>query len=337
MPEEIYMDFNPQERLLPDNLPYFEEPYRSRLVVLVGRALEVLSTPVRLHGIDVSHHNGDSIDFRAVKDSGNDFVIIKASEHTSFVDPQFERNWNEALANGLFVMPYHFFRGNYGGADQAKHAKDTVGLFFEASNYSKPTLWSDVETSDGVSLTRRQNRLKAFHETLDGNNIQSGYYSSLGKWNQLIGNVDWVSKWWQWVAHWTPNTSPSLPIGWTADKVKFWQYGIYPTYSWTQPVEGVGPVDVDWFYGTVEDLILFLGAEALVNCCEELKQEIVLLRDDIATLTYEVSSLWVDNERQDNHNLLQDHQMETMEYHIGQVTEDVLVINEKLKSIKEIL
>ena len=60
-----------------------------------------------MKGIDVSKHNG-TIDFKKVKDSGIDFVIIRAGYGGSapVKDEKFEENYINARANGLFVGAY---------------------------------------------------------------------------------------------------------------------------------------------------------------------------------------------------------------------------------------
>lgn len=60
-------------------------------------------------GIDVSAHNGD-IDFERVKAEGIEFVIIKASEGSTFKDKRFVDNVRKARKAGLKVGAYHFFR-----------------------------------------------------------------------------------------------------------------------------------------------------------------------------------------------------------------------------------
>lgn len=60
-----------------------------------------------MKGIDVSKHNG-TIDFKKVKDSGIDFVIIRVGYGGSapVKDEKFEVNYNNAKANGLLVGAY---------------------------------------------------------------------------------------------------------------------------------------------------------------------------------------------------------------------------------------
>lgn len=59
-------------------------------------------------GIDISSHNGD-IDFdRLVRDS-IDFVMIKATEGTTFKDSRFQSNYRQARDAGIkAVGAYHF-------------------------------------------------------------------------------------------------------------------------------------------------------------------------------------------------------------------------------------
>lgn len=60
-------------------------------------------------GIDVSAHNGE-IDFERVKAEGIEFVIIKATEGSTFKDKLFIDNVRKARKAGLKVGAYHFFR-----------------------------------------------------------------------------------------------------------------------------------------------------------------------------------------------------------------------------------
>jgi lysozyme len=74
--------------------------------------------PVR--GIDVSAHNGD-IDFRSVASDSVDFVYIKATEGISYKDPKFDQNCDSAIAAGLNVGVYHFFRFECDGWRQSEN------------------------------------------------------------------------------------------------------------------------------------------------------------------------------------------------------------------------
>ena len=285
-------DFNPNTRL-EQNADKFEVPV-SKLSSLFRSLTSILATDVKIRGLDLSHWNADEkIDFVALKANGIDFVILKVTEGISFVDNTFQSKYIAALAAGLIVMPYHFFRGNYGGADQAKHCIDTLRElgFLDVIAYIT-IIWGDVESSDGVSISTRRNRLLAFLQTIEEKGFQAGVYSSPGYWNELIGTVTWITNYWQWVAHWTNVATPTLPANWTFDKTKFWQNGIYPAHWWVEEVIGAeGNVDHNYFYGTLEDLkklLKFQDTPPPTDCCEELEQAIIYLQDKINYLILEI-------------------------------------------------
>lgn len=60
-----------------------------------------------IRGIDVSKWQG-TIDWDKVKADGIQFVIIKATEGTSYVDPNFKKNVEGARRAGLVIGAYHY-------------------------------------------------------------------------------------------------------------------------------------------------------------------------------------------------------------------------------------
>jgi GH25 family lysozyme M1 (1,4-beta-N-acetylmuramidase) len=275
-------DYNPNSRKHKD----FTYPSsKNWLVRAENYLISVLAQSNWIRGIDISHWNG-TVDFQKVKDSGIDFVIIKATEGTGFLDSKWNYNWRATIDYEMIPMPYHFFRGNYKGGDQFSWFMQNASDFLEAVD-GKTCLWWDVETDDGVDITTRQNRLHGacVHTVKEG--LQTGYYSSKYKWESLIGNPIWANDYFQWIAHWTPASYPTLPIGWTKEKTKVWQNGIYPTYSWVEPIEGAGTVDHNYFFGTRQELIDWLGFAPPLppDCCDEIEQiksELIVIKSRIA-------------------------------------------------------
>lgn len=80
--------------------------------------------PVR--GIDISAHNG-TVDFGSAAADDIRFVLIKATEGSSFKDPRFMTNYREARKSGLKVGVYHFFRFDVDGKIQALNFINTIG------------------------------------------------------------------------------------------------------------------------------------------------------------------------------------------------------------------
>ncbi len=78
-----------------------------------------------IKGVDISAHNGD-VNFSALKQQGIDFAIIKATEGATFKDTSFVNNIQKALAAGMNVGAYHFFRFDTPGQMQAINLINSV-------------------------------------------------------------------------------------------------------------------------------------------------------------------------------------------------------------------
>lgn len=137
-----------------------------------------------LYGIDVSHHQG-RVDWDAVAASGQDFAIVKATEGTTFVDSQFERNWKEIARVGLVRGAYHFLRDTGDPAVQARHFVSVVGSF------SRAVVVLDVETGGtGGSSKPGINHVRAFvrefRRLIPGHPLV--IYTGAWYWIDTIGN-----------------------------------------------------------------------------------------------------------------------------------------------------
>jgi hypothetical protein len=75
--------------------------------------------------LDLSHHNGDSLDFGQAKQAGIVGIIHKATQGFNIKDKKYETNRQKALAAGLLWGAYHFGVGG-DGVEQAKHFLTTV-------------------------------------------------------------------------------------------------------------------------------------------------------------------------------------------------------------------
>ncbi len=77
-----------------------------------------------IHGIDISHHQG-KIDWQELKDRGMidkfpvRFVMIKATEGSTRIDPNFEDNFYQAREYGFTRGAYHFYSVHSSAKPQA--------------------------------------------------------------------------------------------------------------------------------------------------------------------------------------------------------------------------
>ena len=81
--------------------------------------------PVR--GVDVSEYQGN-IDWELLKSQEISFAFIKATEGSSYVDPLYEKNAENALKTELPIGSYHFFSYDSAGKTQAENFIDTVSI-----------------------------------------------------------------------------------------------------------------------------------------------------------------------------------------------------------------
>ena len=131
-----------------------------------------------IKGIDVSHWQ-NVIDFKKVKASGIEFVIIKAggSDKGFYQDSRFIENYAKAVAAGLYVGAYYFagknFRGVESGiADAERFIKILNGLKFEYPVYL------DIEAQENRYKEEITDAAVAFCQTMEKAGYFTGIYAS---------------------------------------------------------------------------------------------------------------------------------------------------------------
>ena len=189
-------------------------------------------------GIDVSKHNG-TIDFKKVKDSGIDFVIIRAGYGGSapVKDEKFEEIYSNARANGLFVGAYI-----YSYADSTSDIiceKEAVIKWLGGKHLDLP-VFLDLEDKKTEKCSKEEitSFANEFCKYVEKNGYESGIYANkywlLNKIdvNSLLANVDVTI----WLAEW--NKDVTYP-------------GIYTIWQYTSKgnVNGIkGNVDMNYLY-----------------------------------------------------------------------------------------
>lgn len=189
--------------------------------------------PVR--GIDISSHNGN-IDFKKVKDSGYEFVFIKATEGGDYKDANFKTNYREAGHVGIKRGAYHFFRFDRDGVDQALNFIRTVG-----KHKLELGLAIDVEeegNATGIPEDTIKERLQTMIDFLNLMGYRITLYTNIQGYekyllNTFAGQPLWICSF----------SSTPVDAEWT-----YWQYDHHGR------VPGVeGDVDLNAFYGSTTD------------------------------------------------------------------------------------
>lgn len=129
-------------------------------------------------GIDVSRWQGE-IDFNKVKESGYDFVIIKAggSDMGFYTDSCWEKNYKAAKAAGLQVGAYYFvgflfYGATAGYADAGRFLEQLQGKQLELP------VFVDIETTQPARRHEATDAAIAFCERMEEAGYFVGIYAS---------------------------------------------------------------------------------------------------------------------------------------------------------------
>lgn len=198
-------------------------------------------------GIDVSHYQG-TITWSSVKSAGIQFAFIKATESTTYKDPQFSANYLHAYNAQVIRGAYHFARPDLSsGAAQATYFAANGGAW-SADNLTLPGMLDLEGGCYGKSAAAMQAWILDFYTTYKARTSRDVLiYTSPSWWNSCTGGWSGMySRSPLVLANWT--ATASLPSGfpyWT-----FWQYtdsGSVPGIS--------GAVDRDRFSATPARLL----------------------------------------------------------------------------------
>jgi len=198
-------------------------------------------------GVDVSHWQG-SINWTSVRNAGIQWAYIKATEGTSYKDPQFNTNYPAAYYAGVIRGAYHFARPNVSsGATQADYFANNGGAW-SADNRTLPGAL-DIEYNPygsmcyGLSQSSMRSWLASF---LSRYKYRTGryavIYTTYNWWSTCTGNYSgFAGNHPLWIARWSTSAG-TLPAGWS-----FWTMWQYTS---TGSVSGIsGNVDRNHFNG----------------------------------------------------------------------------------------
>ena len=162
-------------------------------------------------GLDVSKWNG-TIDWKAVKKAGIQFVIIRAGYGTGYVDPYFKRNIEAAIENNLLIGVYWFsYSHTFQGAKlEAEKCIKTISPYKE--HITLPVFW-DFEY-DSVNYAKKNGHYidknlasgmaDTFCTTINSKGFRAGIYTNIDYSNRyFLKSV--LAKYHTWIAQWTSN------------------------------------------------------------------------------------------------------------------------------------
>lgn len=208
----------------------------------------------RPKGIDVSAVQGTVL-WSKVKSQGYAFAYIKATEGSTYRNPDFAAQYNGAYKAGLIRGAYHF--ANPGGASGATQASYFVkhGGGWSADGRTLPGAL-DVESVKGSAYcfgkTPKQMAAWITAFSTEYRKLTKRYpviYSNRSWWNTCVGTAKDFSRTNPlWFAH--PGTVGALPGTWKYET--FWQNGTVGGLT-----KSGGATDVDLWNGTLANLKKF--------------------------------------------------------------------------------
>jgi len=196
---------------------------------------------MQIKGIDISKWQG-AIDFQKVKNSGIQFVIIRAGYGTKGKDEFFEVNYKKAKAAGLHVGAYW-----YSYADGFKEAAEEADAFLRAlsgKQFDYPVYLDMEEKSQlNAGMDFCSGLIKTFCGRLEAAGYFAGFYTS-SSYVQTVVKEEIRKRYSFWCAQWASACSFAGSCG-------IWQYsskGMVPGIN--------GRVDFDYAYQDFPSIIV---------------------------------------------------------------------------------
>ncbi len=204
-----------------------------------------LPTEHSIHGIDLSHYNGeikwsnlsnvDLFDTVSIK-----FIYVKATEGRQLVDKDFQSNWKKAKQKGFIRGAYHFFVPNRDPIEQAENFCKTVKL----GNGDLPPV-CDFESNTTISKDKLKENIQIFLDKLQDNyGVKPIIYTNKKLYHKLFKED--FADYQYWIAHYdTQQFDESI------ENIIFWQHnkdGRLPGHK--------GYYDYNVFLGNEEDFRL---------------------------------------------------------------------------------
>ncbi|PKN95633.1 MAG: hypothetical protein CVU43_24345 [Chloroflexi bacterium HGW-Chloroflexi-5] len=196
----------------------------------------------KVHGIDVSHHQGridwEEVDTMNVNGIYISFAFLKATEGITRQDKQFERNWEKTKEAGILRGAYHFFHPS---RDAAKQAENFIAKVKLEPGDLPPVL--DIEVSNRRSKKEIvEGALEWCRHIEDHYKVKPIIYTSPGFYNKYL--ADDFEDYPLWIAHFYKETPRISHRKW-----HFWQH------TDKAKINGIkGDVDMNVYTGSLSKL-----------------------------------------------------------------------------------
>lgn len=174
-----------------------------------------------VYGLDISRYQGDLLQDIHRLDTVH-FVIVKATEGSTLIDPDFTTNWQRLQQLKLIRGAYHFYKAKDDPVQQGKHFLQTVGNLTE---HDIPMV-VDIEAESIADVSPLPDLSQHLSALLQYLSQQTGrrpiIYTNLDFANEFL-RQEMFADYPLWLAEYSRQSSPLLPQAWKTTGQTFWQ------------------------------------------------------------------------------------------------------------------
>ncbi|WEK34343.1 MAG: GH25 family lysozyme [Candidatus Pseudobacter hemicellulosilyticus] len=175
----------------------------------------------RIHGLDISKYQGELLSGLHGQHQLS-FVICKATEGSTYIDPEFHHNWKRLPAMGLVRGAYHFYRSTDAPEVQALHFLQVIGRL-NATDMPPVLDIEDGSLHHTVSADSLQERLLRFLQLVERETgCRPILYTSRYFANTYL-QLPVFARYPLWVADYSSRLRPRIPEAWARQGAHFWQ------------------------------------------------------------------------------------------------------------------
>jgi lysozyme len=167
-----------------------------------------------VHGIDLNRYRS-GVSLKTAKQQGNRFVICKATEGPTWVDPTYKPYQAEAKSINLPFGGYIYWRYIHDAAKQAEHFVDNLGdvqfpPIVDVERYLN--VKSGTSATPIHSVVANRNHLKVVLDEIERlSDRRPMIYTNFYTWRSLFANWGLITDYELWVANWRSGHEPYLP------------------------------------------------------------------------------------------------------------------------------
>lgn len=215
----------------------------------LGLDISAAAAVAQTLGMDVSSHQG-AVSWSTAKANGARFAYVKATEGTTYQNPQFAQQYNGSFNIGMIRGAYHFaLPDRSSGATQGNFFVDHGGGWSNDGKTLPPAIDLEYNPYGASCYGKSPSAMVAWIRDIANTvKVRTGrdavFYTSTSWWSLCTGNNASFSNNPLWIPRYGSSVG-TLPAGWTFQTI--WQFAD----------SGVFPGDQNRFNGAIDRLQAF--------------------------------------------------------------------------------